>query len=282
MKNQAIEKYLRKSCYVSTNKVDIVQEQVNKFIFVFLFIVILQPYITHDLSLMPRVQVAFSTAFIFSLISLIFHLFYNKKINVEHWNNKKNLILHSKLFLLETIVFMLYAYFSVRYLYKYAISGSMISVLINCVLYVLIGGFFTHIVLAYINNIKLHTIIKPEGEIVFEGKNKNEFVNANLQNIIYVKSIGHYTKIFLKSDDDNGDEKIHIKIIRSDMRTVSKLFDRYDYFFKCHRSYIINLKMLLKIEGNSRKAFAVLSYDNQCIPIARKNYKHIKYLLEQQ
>lgn len=257
-------------------------DAILEFIFIFLFVVIFKPYVINDLSITSIIQVAIITAFVFSFFSWVYNNLTLKKIVVSKWTYKKDIVRYSKLVFVTGTIFMGYAYYALHYIYANEITSLVNNFFIVGFLYISAISFVIYFFLkfsAYFNA-NLQFIQEDKKEIndekqmkfVFHGKNNGEVVETTVENLIYVQATGHYLNFFLKKENN-----VEVKIIRNSLNTIIKKTGKNNNLFQCHRSYIVNLNMVSKIEGNSQKAVLMLNNSNsRKIPITRQNYKHLK------
>jgi len=96
------------------------------------------------------------------------------------------------------------------------------------------------------------------------GENANERVVLNPEDLIYIESTGNYITI---SWLDN--ERLNQKMIRSTLKQVETLFTGQDYIFKTHRSYLVNLKKVIKVSGNSQGYKLHFLLPDDLVPVSR-------------
>ncbi|MCF6182499.1 LytTR family DNA-binding domain-containing protein [Lutibacter sp.] len=275
--------FLNSICPVSIKFGFIVKDSILEFIFIFLFVFIFKPYVIIDLSLKSLSQVSFITAFIFSFFSWVYNILTYKKINLKSWTFKKDIIRYAKAFILNTLIYLSWAYYAVHFIYQNEISSSVNLFSVGLFYIIPIGViiyffsrfiFFLNLNFSENNQIlfnKLKVNSKKEQVLIY-GKNKEEVVKIDLESLLFIKSIGHYIKIVLLNEDN----KVEVKIIRNSLNNVAKDIIEHNKLFQCHRSYIINLNMIKKIEGNSQKAVLIVDKCKESIPLSRKNYKYLK------
>lgn len=101
-----------------------------------------------------------------------------------------------------------------------------------------------------------------EGEsLSIKGKGKDEALNVERNNLIFIKGEGNYLKIFYL---ENGETK-H-KLIRQTIQFVS---NQFDFIQRTHKSYLVNPSFIQKIEGNSQNAKVILNVENYSIPLSK-------------
>jgi Response regulator of the LytR/AlgR family len=91
---------------------------------------------------------------------------------------------------------------------------------------------------------------------------KQGLIRIAVKDIWYVEAFGHQCMIYTKNEEHEVKESIG--------NMESKLAEGEASFIKCHRSYLINLKHVLKIEKES-----VIMDDGRNIPMSRNSYKKV-------
>lgn len=91
---------------------------------------------------------------------------------------------------------------------------------------------------------------------------KHEIISIAVHDIWYLEAFGHQCTIYTKDDVLNVKESI------GQMERNRELGE--EAFVKCHRSYLVNLKHVSKIEKDS-----VIMDDGRNIPISRNSYKKV-------
>ena len=281
--NTKINYYLNSISPICTSRKDITYGVVLEFFLIFIFIVLFKPYIIRELSTLSTLEVAFTSAIICSFFSWLYAINTNS-INLKTWTYKKDIIRFYKRLLFVAIIYLTYAYVAFHYLYNSEIALPVKGFTINSSLYIFFIGTLIYFFSKFIDHLKFSTLekapkltskiyTKPEVPILFFGKNKEEFVKATLKNIIYIQSVGHYINFHLTFE--NTDE-IKIETIRNSLNNIMNEVNKHANLFQCHRSFIVNLSWIKKIEGNSQKAILLLKKDIIHIPISRENYKYLK------
>lgn len=97
-------------------------------------------------------------------------------------------------------------------------------------------------------------------------------IKANL--LIIIRSANNYIEVFWKEG-----ETVRNQMVRSSMISVEELLKEHKFIFKCHRSYIVNINYIDKIEGNSqgyKLFFEDLSFP---VPVSRNSVEKLKELI---
>ncbi|NOR27117.1 MAG: hypothetical protein GQ540_01155 [Lutibacter sp.] len=281
--NTRINYYLNSISPISTSRKDITYGVILEFFLILIFIALFKPYIIRELSTVSTLEVAFTSAFICSFFSWLYAINTNS-INLKTWTYKKDIIRFYKRLLFVAIIYLTYAYVAFHYLYNSEIVLPVNGFTFNSLLYIFFIGTLIYFFSKFVDHLKFSAIeikpkviaenyIKLEESIIFFGKNKEEFVEARLSNILYTQSVGHYINFYLTYE--NTDE-IKVETIRNSLNNIMNEVNKHANLFQCHRSFIVNLNKVKRIEGNSQKAKLVFINNNNSIPISRENYKCLK------
>lgn len=112
-------------------------------------------------------------------------------------------------------------------------------------------------------------------KVHIRSKLKKESLTFQAHELLYAVSDGNY--IFFHLHRNNEIKKIPIRNSVSDIEAQLK---NIPYFFRCHRGFIINLKMVESKKGNSSGYLLKIKYSNDTIPVSRKNAKTFNRLTE--
>lgn len=122
----------------------------------------------------------------------------------------------------------------------------------------------------YENNDKIDSLFKQKNGNNFISLYKNGiFVPVRYENIIYCKS-------------DDGDVTIYTKSnffsYPNTLFALKKILST-SCFFQCHRSYIINIQHIEKIEPTERTFLLKMDHKEELIPVSRSNVNNFKNIM---
>lgn len=237
-----------------------------------------------------------AVAMVYLLLPAVFTNYFKE----ENWTVGKNLMTWLLMFSLITVGNMLLA----NYLYGSSVSlKSFISFL-----YYTVGvGFFVYAIISLIHYkvlIKKNTaaaelmnkeIIEPcsetanravpssseNGPIRIVSENGKEEIIFSVDDLLYIESADNYSKIFLRKNNSTSTSIIRSSLKRVEEQTV------YPGIFRCHRAYIVNLKKVASVSGNSQGYRLHIHNMEETIPVSRaygkelheklKNLSHLAY-----
>ncbi|MEL6943272.1 MAG: LytTR family DNA-binding domain-containing protein, partial [Bacteroidota bacterium] len=125
---------------------------------------------------------------------------------------------------------------------------------------------------AYTRN-KLGEFITPDslGEVEIYGSNKNEKISITKESLLFVKASENYVNIYY---GENGE--VQHKTFRN---TLAAINTQVPFLQKAHRSYLVNIAAIKRINGNSQNAKIEFHQDGLEIPLSKSYYKTIKSAL---
>ena len=106
--------------------------------------------------------------------------------------------------------------------------------------------------------------------ILKDENNKNE-MKLSVIDLLYVASANNYVEVIWK----NGN-MISKKLLRNSLNNIQESLKDYEYVFRCHRAFIVNLNNVNSVTGNSQGYKLVFENINLKIPVARRYSKKLK------
>ena len=116
--------------------------------------------------------------------------------------------------------------------------------------------------------------VDEKTKLIFYSENKNETIEVDIQNFLFLSSSGNYVEIFSIQDNE-----IKRDLIRNTISKLEKELKKHESIFRCHRSHIINLNKIYHIEGNLQGYQLYFNKVKEQIPVSRSYTKVIKELL---
>ncbi len=108
--------------------------------------------------------------------------------------------------------------------------------------------------------------ILAQEELVISGLNKNEVLSFDSKNVLYIKSEGHYVKIFyycMKSCS------VKSKILRNSMKNIENDLTKAPSVVRVHKSYIVNLRNVKYVRiTTSRSGLIGMSENGIKLPLS--------------
>lgn len=112
---------------------------------------------------------------------------------------------------------------------------------------------------------------EEKDEIIhIESEYKNDSFRIDLDRLLYIRSADNYVDVCY-TDGDNY--KVSHKLIRNSLTAIEQQ-QISPQLVRCHRSYIVNRKLLKCLKQNNTGNYIILNGTNEEIPLSRKYKEH--------
>jgi hypothetical protein len=98
-------------------------------------------------------------------------------------------------------------------------------------------------------------------------------VKVDVNQIVYVEALGNYITVVY---DDQGIKKI---TIRESLRNLEQKIIQAETMYRPHRSYLINIKYILKVSGDAQGLKIHFRNIDNIVPVSRNKIKEFKGLI---
>jgi hypothetical protein len=106
----------------------------------------------------------------------------------------------------------------------------------------------------------------PEKLVHFESDYQKDNLSIKVNLIMFIRSANNYIELFWKEG-----QVVKNQMVRYSLTKAEEILNDHRFIFKCHRSYIVNVKHIDKIEGSSQGYR--LYFENVDFPVpVSKNY----------
>jgi two-component system LytT family response regulator len=113
------------------------------------------------------------------------------------------------------------------------------------------------------------TVKQPEEKNRIVVKKGSDIRIIPVEEVYYIEAYDDYVKIFLK-------DSYYLK--KKTMNYYEQVLDETS-FFRVHRSFIINLNQLTKIEALEKNNYIAILKNDKRVPISRNSYTRLKGVL---
>lgn len=121
-------------------------------------------------------------------------------------------------------------------------------------------------------NAQLQNSKQSEEKLIhFDTEYQKDKLSIKARLLILIRSADNYIEVFWKSGD-----KIKSQLLRSTLKKAEELTSEYNYFFKCHRSYIVNINYIDRVEGNSQGYKLYFDQLNLDVPVSKSSVNALK------
>jgi len=240
---------------------------------VFAFLFLFQPFEISLLAERMKYILIFGLSFI-TFFSLSFHLlflpsFFPKSFSSSVWKIKKEIFWN--LWILTTI--LLGYFFYTNFLNAMKIDFELVLKLIFTAI------FPISILIVVNHNRQLRSNLKVASELnkkLKENKSTQEKIvnfNSDYQKdslaikvnlLLFIRSANNYIEVFWKEG-----ESISNQMVRCSLTSAEELLKEHRFILKCHRSYLVNVNYIDRIEGNSQGYKLFFQLVNFPIPVSK-------------
>ncbi len=106
--------------------------------------------------------------------------------------------------------------------------------------------------------------------ILLKAESGHETVQAFFQDLLYIQACENYVRIVQKNGNANAEV-----LLRSSLKNIERQLPASG-FFRCHRSFIVNLANAASLEGNKRQSYLILKDRQFKIPVSRAVLEDLK------
>lgn len=232
-------------------------------LFIYLFLLVFQPFGIDNIESNKAIYltgfgfVTFSTLlFCLSILPLLFSVFFD----LDKWNIGKEI----GFIVLNVILITLlnYAYddiFGEVHTQEHSLLFFIPVTMAVGIIPISIMVFFSEIHLREKHEKSASTISsKIQTSRITEGPIKHQTISIKSDSANEVFEIDKNELVFIKSDDNYckiyhfNENEIRTNILRVRLKNIEKQLETHTDIIRCHRSYIVNKKKILRISGNAR------------------------------
>jgi len=192
-----------------------------------------------------------STFIMLSMNLIVFPSLIPKMFDNSRWTIKKEIIWNAwTLISISAIYYLLYAF----------VYGVVLIRFIDIAQFVFLGLIPVSALIISNYNRLLRTNLKMARQLTtklaenkqlkdrlvdFESEYKKDNLIVRADLVIMIKSADNYLEVFYKKDG-----LVKNRLIRSSLSKMETLLKDFNFMFKCHRSYIINIHHIAEIQGH--------------------------------
>ncbi|WP_224996463.1 LytTR family DNA-binding domain-containing protein [Cesiribacter sp. SM1] len=279
-----------KPCPVQLNPKSIIGHALLVGAFVALFLFFFQPFGIHEIAAESRFIILAGYGLITTAVMLLFgislHLYMKQDPGREARWTVSNQIAYV-LAQISTIAAANFFYSAAIALIPYSLESLIFYIgvtfaiglfpTVTLTLYGYAHALKKHLAVAAATNRQLEHRATPTDlntagrEIIhLSGENKDEAIQLNLQDLLYIAAAGNYTEIH----QCNGNE-IKKSLLRSSLSRLEDQLGEIPLIARCHRSYLVNLEQVIRVSGNAQGYQLHLKGSHQRVPVGRSFAKKI-------
>lgn len=120
-------------------------------------------------------------------------------------------------------------------------------------------------------NVKIESHQPPAGPpagtgpaITLSGDNQNETLTLPAGQILYLEAADNYVRVFYQQENSTGST-----LLRSTLKNMEAQLSGHPQFFRCHRTFLVNLDRVVHVSGNAQGYKLHLEGCEITIPVSR-------------
>jgi hypothetical protein len=117
---------------------------------------------------------------------------------------------------------------------------------------------------------------KSDQVITIQSDNKSEIFQGKVDDILFLVADGNYVDVHHQTL-----QGVKRTILRTTLSKVASQLLNKDHFIRCHRSYIVNLRQILSVNGNASGLMLSFYDTEKTVPVARRNIIDFKNKFQQ-
>lgn len=250
---------------------------------VLIFILLFQPFDINTLPLKEKYYLISGFGIItflsLSLNLLVIPSLFPKKFATSRWNVKKEIFWN--LWILFTILIGLFFLTNslgvMKFEFKLVIKLVLTAVIPITVLIIVNHNKIlrSHLKLAdeISKKLKDNKLIQ-EKIVYFNSDYQKDSLAIKVSLLLLIRSANNYIEVFWK---DN--EAIKIKMVRCSMINAEEILKEHKFIFKCHRSYMVNLNYVERVEGNMQGYRLFIDNVNFPVPVSKNMVNKLRELI---
>lgn len=116
-----------------------------------------------------------------------------------------------------------------------------------------------------------HLVVKLTGDY------QNEVLEVPTTDVLYISAADNYIQVFYLKNN-----LMASVFIRSTLKKAEENLIEHPQFFRCHRTYLVNLQKIAHVSGNAQGLKLHLPGSSELIPVSRSLNQQLKLKLQKQ
>lgn len=257
-------------------------------LFVTFFLFLFQPFglNTYESTLKSYILIGYGAITFLILTSNLFLIpsIFKRLFGERNWTVGKNLIFI--FWILFTIGLGNFIYSELIFSFNY----SLFKMLLLFQFFTLVVGAFPSVILVIINQNRLlkrnlsaakelsnniqtdEKDQKKKSELIkIQSESGNDDINVIDSELLFIEAQGNYVSVV-----HFHNKKVQQKLVRTTMKKIEIFLSSYNYLFRCHRAYIVNLNQIENLSGNSQGIRLIFKNTDKEILVSRSYVKDFK------
>lgn len=115
------------------------------------------------------------------------------------------------------------------------------------------------------------------GQVLTFGGGTKDVLEVEADSFLYAEAEGNYINVVYRSEASG---KVERKLLRTTMKQAEEAIADCTFIVRCHRAFLVNVKRVVKVDGNSQGYRLKLDGCEDEIPVSRAYAKEVKTLIE--
>lgn len=115
---------------------------------------------------------------------------------------------------------------------------------------------------------------QPTESVTLSGTT-SEKITLNIDNLLFIETVGNYVKICHLRD-----KQVRTDMIRATSKQMEDDLHDYPMIVRCHRAFLVNLAQVEQIVTKSGSMQLIINHSHDSIPVSRSNVSTIKAAIE--
>lgn len=112
--------------------------------------------------------------------------------------------------------------------------------------------------------------------VTLAGENTKENIQLDLDALLYMEAADNYIEVVWLTNTE-----LQKKLLRNTLKNMEDQLSPESHIFRCHRSYLVNLRKVISVSGNSQGYKLHLSGTDELIPVSRSLNEIIRERIEE-
>ncbi len=109
-------------------------------------------------------------------------------------------------------------------------------------------------------------VLNPQAQpaIHLQGENQGENLTLTTDQLYYLAAADNYVQVFYADQ-----AQVKNRMLRTTLKKMEDALAAHPQFFRCHRTYLVNLDKVLQVSGNAQGYRLQLMDQQETIPVSR-------------
>lgn len=126
-----------------------------------------------------------------------------------------------------------------------------------------------------LNEVIVPVNLKEEELLVLKGQNLEDTLQLRAEQLLYIMSADNYVEVYFLDKNHVGK-----KLLRNPLKVYEEQLAPFLHFWRCHKSYLVNLNRVERVSGNAQGYKLHLNSTQETVPVSRSNNAELKEKLK--